>query len=68
LLGAELLIAPVVTEGATSREVYLPEGEWFHVFSGARYEGAQRVTVEAPIGTPPVFSKGVDRPDLRAIE
>lgn len=68
MLGDTLLIAPVVEEGATERSVYLPPGTWFHVFTGERYDGGQRVTVPAPIGTPPVFSLDVDRSDLRAIE
>jgi alpha-glucosidase len=68
LIGEDLLVAPVVTEGAVEAEVYLPEGQWFHVFTGESFSGPQRVTVAAPIGTPPVFSRGVDRPDLRAIE
>lgn len=67
LLGDALLVAPVVTEGATSREVYLPPGTWFHVFTGERFEGGTH-TVAAPLGTPPVFSLGTDRTDLRAIE
>jgi alpha-glucosidase len=68
MLGDDLLVAPVVTEGATRREVYLPPGAWFHVFTGERFEGPGTVTVEAPLGTPPVFSRGEDRTDLRAIE
>jgi alpha-glucosidase len=68
LLGDDLLVAPVVVEGATTRDVYLPPGAWFHVFTGARYEGGTRHTVEAPLGTPPVFARGADRADLRAIE
>lgn len=68
MLGDDLLVAPVVTEGATSREVYLPPGAWFHVFTGEAFEGPGTVTVDAPLGTPPVFSRGEDRTDLRAIE
>lgn len=68
LLGSDLLVAPVLTQGATSREVYLPPGSWFHVWTGEEYAGGQRVTVAAPIGSPPVFSRGADRTDLRAIE
>lgn len=66
LLG-NLLVAPVLAEGARSRRVYLPPGSaWFHVFTGQRYEGGATVEVEAPIGAPPVFAKDADRPDLRA--
>ncbi|MFW6087866.1 MAG: TIM-barrel domain-containing protein, partial [Myxococcota bacterium] len=68
MLGDALLVAPVVTEGAVSRDVYLPPGTWYHVWTGDRHEGGQTVTVDAPIGSPPVFSRGDDRPDLRAIE
>ncbi|MEM9071860.1 MAG: TIM-barrel domain-containing protein [Myxococcota bacterium] len=67
MFGDDLLVAPVLTE-ENAREVYLPEGEWFHVFTGERFEGGQTLTVDAPIGTPPVFSLGRDRADLRAIE
>jgi alpha-glucosidase len=65
LLGDTLLVAPVVTEGTTRRSVYLPPGTWFHVWSGERFEGARTIEVDCPIGSPPVFSRDVDRPDLR---
>lgn len=68
MLGPTLLVAPVVAHGATTKDVYLPPGTWFHVFTGTQYEGGRRHTIDAPIGTPPVFSLGVDRPELRAIE
>ncbi|XP_063215595.1 SITS-binding protein-like [Bacillus rossius redtenbacheri] len=28
LLGEEILVAPVLVQGATSRDVYLPQGSW----------------------------------------
>ena len=68
MIGDTLLVAPVVREGATSREVYLPPGTWFHVWTGAMHTGGQTITIEAPIGSPPVFSLGTDRADLRSIE
>ena len=68
MLGDELLVAPITAEGQSSREVYLPEGEWFHVWTGDTFQGPTRVTVDAPIGSPPVFSLGRDRADLRAIQ
>ncbi len=67
MFGDDLLVAPVREEGAVSREVYLPAGTWFHVFTGVRFEGPSTQRIDAPIGTPPVFSS-TDRPDLRAIE
>jgi sulfoquinovosidase len=68
MLGDDLLVAPVVTAGATSREVYFPPGVWFDVWTGTRVEGPTTITIAAPIGSPPVFSRGADRTDLRAIE
>jgi len=67
LIGSALLVAPVVEEGAVTRTLYLPPGRWFHVWTGTVYDGAQTVTIDAPIGSPPLFAKGADRADLRAI-
>ena len=67
MLGDSLLVAPVVEEGATKREVYLPPGEWFHVWTGTSYAGGKVVEVDAPIGSPPVFSLGKDREDIRKV-
>lgn len=69
LLGSDLLVAPVVEAGATIRTVYLPAGAtWFHVWTGDSYDGGQSVEVEAPVGSPPVFSRDSDRSDLRMVE
>ncbi|MCB9680191.1 MAG: alpha-glucosidase [Alphaproteobacteria bacterium] len=46
-LGPWLLVAPVVTEGATTREVYLPPGRWYEWASGAAWDGP--VTVQRPV-------------------
>jgi sulfoquinovosidase len=54
LYGADLMVAPVIEEGALAREVYLPDGEWVHVWSGTGY-GVGRHNIDAPIGAPPVF-------------
>ena len=56
MLGGELLVAPVVSEGATSRSVYLPQGSWYHLWTGDRFDGGQTIEVDAPIGSPPAFS------------
>lgn len=68
MLGDALLVAPVVERGATERAVYLPAGAtWFHVWTGEPHEGGQTVTVDAPLGEPPVFHRDADRDDLRAL-
>lgn len=54
LYGADLMVAPVIEEGAMTRNVYLPAGEWVHVWSGEHFcAGLHKV--DAPIGSPPVF-------------
>lgn len=68
MLGSKLLVAPVTVEGAKSRKVYLPPGTWFHVWTGTQHAGGTTTTVDAPIGSPPVFSRDADRPDLRAMK
>lgn len=67
MLGDALLVAPVVTEGATSRQVHLPPGEWVDVWDATRrWTGPRDITVEAPIGRPPVFAR-TPRPELAAL-
>lgn len=54
-LGSELFVAPIVTEGQTLREVYLPEGDWVHLWTGREYGGGREYTLEAQLGQIPVF-------------
>lgn len=56
MFGPDILVAPVVHEGARSRQVYLPkDAEWVLAGSGKRYEGGKSYEIEAPIETLPVF-------------
>ncbi len=54
LLGRDVLVAPVLEEGAQGRACYLPKDTWIHVFTGKEYAQKQ-VWMEAPMGEPPVF-------------
>lgn len=54
LLGRDVLVAPVYRPRRKKWNVYLPEDEWVHVWSGKEYSGGW-VKVEAPLGQPPVF-------------
>ncbi len=54
LLGGDMLVAPVVEPGAETREVWLPEGDWVHLWSGEHFAPG-RHSVAAPAGKPPVF-------------
>ncbi|MDP2956135.1 MAG: glycoside hydrolase family 31 protein, partial [Longimicrobiales bacterium] len=53
--GPYVLVAPVAEKGARERQVYLPEGVWLHGWTLQRFEGPNRVVVEAPLGRDPFF-------------
>lgn len=59
MLGRDLLVAPVLNEGATTREVYLPAhpGGWYDWHDGTPFEGGRTITVAAPLGRLPVFAR-----------
>lgn len=56
LLGDDLLVAPLLEENASSREVYLPKGVWRDFFTGTEHEGGCIVTAGAD-GRLPVFTR-----------
>jgi sulfoquinovosidase len=70
MFGPDILVAPVHTEGATERELYLPEGSWVEWWRSVTYgeeggtfelreaslrNGGQSVMVAAPIPEIPMF-------------
>jgi sulfoquinovosidase len=54
LYGRDLLVAPVVTEGATMRELYVPADDWLDFYTGAPVAAGMH-NVAAPTAMPPVF-------------
>ncbi len=56
MFGPAFLVAPVVEQGATQREVYLPAGaDWYNYWTHERFRGGKTITVNAPIDTLPLF-------------
>jgi alpha-glucosidase len=57
LLGTDILVCPVIEAGAKTATVFLPDGQWIHIWSGHIYTSRSGawITVAAPIGQPPVF-------------
>jgi alpha-D-xyloside xylohydrolase len=56
LFGPDLLVAPILTLGARTREVYLPAGPtWTDPGTGQTYDGGQTVQVPAPLDRIPVL-------------
>ena len=59
-VGEALLAQPVVVEGQTEREVYLPAapGGWFDVFTGEHADGRQTVWTQTPLDRIPLYARG----------
>ena len=69
LFGDDLLVAPVLTQGATSRKAYLPAGDWVQWWRSVKmddraapqldkpqlHEGNATVSVDAPLDELPLF-------------
>ena len=53
--GLDLLVAPILEEGATSRQVYVPgDGDWIDLWT-CNYIAKGWQTASGPTGLPPVF-------------
>jgi alpha-glucosidase (family GH31 glycosyl hydrolase) len=55
LYGRDILVAPVVEKGATSRSIYLPHGSWFDFWAGTRQEGGREITRDIDLATIPLY-------------
>jgi len=55
LLGDDLLVAPVLEEGAMSRTIALPPGEWFAWDSADLHAGDQRLTIPVTLESLPLY-------------
>jgi alpha-glucosidase len=71
MVGSELMVAPVLDRGDDTVEVYLPKGQWVHLWTGRVYgseeEGVYE-TVGAPVGEPAVFFREGSEEGLRLRE
>lgn len=55
MLGADILVAPVLKSGADVWDVYLPDGRWVDAFSGESHAGGRVVSRPTPIDELPVY-------------
>ena len=60
MLGDRVLVAPVLTKGATKRTVLIPPGRW-RAWDDRMIEGPRSIEVAAPVGTLPYFEASSDR-------
>ena len=51
MFGDDFLVAPVLTQGATSQTVYLPGGEWIDFANGGRHYGGSANTFSYGVST-----------------
>ena len=55
--GDKILVCPVLEPGQTSRNVYLPKGNWYYFWDNEIMEGGKEVAVATPLETIPIFIK-----------
>jgi len=55
LWGRDVLVAPVVEQGATSRNLYLPRGAWYDFWTNERVEGGREIARSVDLETMPLY-------------
>jgi len=55
LWGRNVLVAPVVEQGATTRQLYLPRGGWYDFWTGERQEGGREISRKVDLETTPLY-------------
>lgn len=55
MFGPNIMVAPITTEGLTSRSVYLPAGRWIDLWSGQVITGPVTANWPGPISQIPAF-------------
>jgi alpha-D-xyloside xylohydrolase len=67
MFGPDILVAPVLEQGAVTRACYLPAGEmWRDPWTDNIHAGGQWLTVDAPLHCIPVFLRGDAQLPMRA--
>jgi alpha-glucosidase (family GH31 glycosyl hydrolase) len=55
LWGRNILVAPVVEKGATSRKIYLPQGAWYDFWTREKVEGGREFMRPVDLETMPLY-------------
>jgi alpha-glucosidase/alpha-D-xyloside xylohydrolase len=55
LWGRDVLVAPVVEQGANLRKVYLPRGTWYDFWTNERIEGGREISRAVDLETIPLY-------------
>ena len=57
LVGENLLVAPMLEQGATKKMVYLPAGIWYDFWTGEKITGGNYILRDAPLDLCPMYLK-----------
>ncbi len=57
MFGDSLLVAPVIEEKSTEKDVYFPKGKWLELFHNTVFEGKSYQRINAGLGEIPVYIK-----------
>jgi alpha-D-xyloside xylohydrolase len=58
MFGPDIMVAPVVEAGISSRKIYLPTGaEWKDALTGKKYIGGQTIDYKVEIENIPIFTR-----------
>lgn len=55
MLGRDLLVAPIVIEGVAERDIWLPPGNWYDLWTGLKMAGERTITYQCDLDEIPVF-------------
>jgi alpha-glucosidase (family GH31 glycosyl hydrolase) len=55
LWGRDILVAPVIEKGATSRKLYLPRGYWYDWWTDEKVEGGREIERPVDLTTTPLY-------------
>lgn len=57
MVGEQIIVAPVLEQGATKKMVYLPEGIWYDYWTGEKITGGKYFLRDAPLDCCPIYIK-----------
>ncbi|MGQ1909139.1 TIM-barrel domain-containing protein [Marinifilum sp. RC60d5] len=55
--GESMMVSFVTEYQKRSKEVYLPEGDWYNFWTNEKVSGSKKLSVEAPFNSTPIFVK-----------
>ncbi len=57
MVGEQIIVAPVLSQGEIKKMVYLPNGTWYDYWTGAKEEGNRYILRDAPLDVCPIYIK-----------